>query len=210
MKCIILGDKFQKRMKSRGCVGLIKVNNSHNLIQHQYEILNKYFPGIEIVYVCGFEHKKLLNFLDKQPELKNNINIIINNEYNLYNSTYSLFLAKKYLNDDCIIMSGDHIISNIFNKFSNSKHSQVFISKNNTKQLGCIINNSIIENIAHDLDNYLYDIYYITKNDMNDFCLHIDNKYNYNCFIFEIVNKLIANSCEIHPLFTNRVSHEIK
>lgn len=210
MKCIILGDKFQKRMKSKGCVGLIRVNNNCNLIQHQYDILTKYFPDVQIVYVCGFEHKKLINFLDKQPKTYSRINIIVNPDYDVYNSTYSLFLAREHLNDNCIIMSGEHIIGNIFQKFSSFNQSQVFISKNNTKDLGCIINNGMIENIAHDLENYLYDIYYIYKNDINNLYDFINDKSNHNCFVFEIINKLISNNNKIYPFFTNRISNEIK
>lgn len=210
MKCIILGDKFQKRMKSKGCVGLIKINNSTNLVQHQCDVLTKYFPEADIIYVCGFEHKKLLNFLDKNPQLKNKLKIIYNQNYDIYNSAYSLYLTKEHLSDDCIILSGDHIIGNIFQKFSKLDHSQVFISRNNTKNLGCIINDSIIENIAHDLDNYLYDIYYISKNDIAQLYSHIDNKSNHNCFVFELINKLIINNHKIYPFFTNRISNEIK
>ena len=38
MNIIVLGDKFQKRMKSKGCVGLIKINNK-SIIQLQHKTI---------------------------------------------------------------------------------------------------------------------------------------------------------------------------
>lgn len=198
MNFLILGDKFQKRMKSKGCVALIKTHNK-NIIQSQYNIIKKVFPKAKIIYVYGFDSKRFITFLDKQKDLSDIITI--NNPcYEDKNYGYSLFLLQQYLNDDCFIMFGDNIISKcIFNKFDISKGSQVFISKDKNK-LGCIINQNKIENISYDLDNYLSQIYYISKNDARVLQNLIKNPKYHNYFIFEIMNKMIDLNRNILPL----------
>ena len=121
--------------------------------------------------------------------------------------SYSLSLTKDFLNDDCLILFGDLILSKkIFDKFINKNDSQIFISKQNKNRLGCIINDNKIENISYDLDNYLTDIYYLTKFHANMIQNLLTNKINYNCFIFEIINKLIDMNQNIKPLFLQRIS----
>ena len=206
MNIIILGDKYQKRMKSKGCVGLIKIN-SRNILQLQHRVLKQVFPEANIVYVYGFEGKKFNSFISKSTLLDNDIISIYNPYYETYNNSYSLSLTKDFLNDDCLILFGDLILSKkIFDKFINKNDSQIFISKQNKNRLGCIINDNKIENISYDLDNYLTDIYYLTKFHANMIQNLLTNKINYNCFIFEIINKLIDMNQNIKPLFLQRIS----
>lgn len=200
MNFIIIGDKFQKRMKSKGCVALIKKHNRTN-IEHQYKVINDLFPKAKIIYIHGFESKKFLSFLDKHNHLKDNIVALHNPLYDKYNNSYSLFLAKEYLKNDSIILFGDHIPNKkIFNKFSN-KHSQVFVNNKNKSRLGCVIHNDKIENISYDLDNYLLEVYFLSKQHYNTTRSILDNPKNYNCFIFEIFNKLIDANEKIIPRF---------
>ena len=206
MNIIILGDKYQKRMKSKGCVGLIKIN-SKNILQLQHRVLRQVFPEANIVYVYGFEGKKFNSFINKSTLLDNDIISIYNPYYETYNNSYSLSLTKDFLNDDCLILFGDLILSKkIFDKFINKNDSQIFISKQNKNRLGCIINDNKIENISYDLDNYLTDIYYLTKFHANMIQNLLTNKINYNCFIFEIINKLVDMNQNIKPLFLQRIS----
>jgi hypothetical protein len=69
-----------------------------------------------------------------------------------------------------------------------------------------VINNSKIENIAYDLDNYLSEIYFLTKNHSIMIKDLLKNKINHNCFIFEIINKLIDMDQNISPLFSENIS----
>lgn len=208
MNVIILGDKFQKRMKSKGCVGLIKINNK-TIIENQYKIIKNKFPKANIVYVHGFESKKFYNFISKQ-NLIDNIIPIYNPEYIKYNSTYSLKIAEQYLNTDCLILFGDQLLNtNIFDNFERSEKSKVFINKNSKNRLGCTINdNNIIENITYDLENYLQEIYYFSQNDIRLVKELAINKLYYNYFIFELVNKLIDNKVEIIPFNVNNKKHK--
>ena len=120
MNIIILGDKYQKRMKSRGCVGLIKLQNK-NILHHQYKILTNKFALSKIVYIYGFDNKRLLSYLEKNNQAYSQLEFVHNNRYDQYNNAYSLSLVKEYLDDDLLIMFGDKILTaNTFSKFCNS------------------------------------------------------------------------------------------
>jgi len=205
MNFIILADKFQKRMKSKGCVGLININNK-NIIQSQHKLIKKFFPLANIIYVYGFEGKKLLSFLKKNNNLANDIILLFNKHYEDFNNAYSLFLAKEYLDDDTFILFGDNILTNnIFDRFDHNLGSQIFISHKNKNRLGCIIQDNKIENICFDLDNYLYEIYYFSKKDIGLLKHLVDNEQNHNNFLFELLNKLIDKDIDIKPFFTDRI-----
>lgn len=199
MNFIIIGDKFQKRMKSKGCVGLIDIDNK-TIIENQYQTIKQKFPLSKIIYVYGFEGKKFESFVQKNRLLKNNLITIYNNEYAKYGDVYSLFLASQYLNGKCCILSGHHILNKkLFDKFIPGHQSQIFINNEQKQRLGCVLNNNKIERISYDLDNYLSEIYYLAADHVEIIKNIIDNKEVYNYFIFEIINKLIDGNQNLKP-----------
>lgn len=209
MNIIIVADKYQKRMKSKGCVGLIKYLNK-NILSHQYQILQNVFPKSNIVYIYGFDNKRLINYIDKKKQKQEYkyLQLIYNSQYDTYNNAYSLYLAKNFLNDDCIIFFGDNIIkSSTFKDFKITQESQVFIDNNSKNKIGCIINNNQIYNISYDLDNILSEIYFISKSQITLFKNLISDNNNYNYFIFEIINKMIDLNQNFSPFINkHRVS----
>lgn len=201
MNIIILGDKYQKRMKSRGCVGLIKLNNK-NILTHQYKVLKHKFPNANIVYVYGFDNKRFVSYVNKNILMYSNITLVHNPNYDKYNNVYSLNLVNNYLNQDCLILFGDYIPKNTtFNNFKITKESQVFINLKTKTRLGCVVNHNTIENISYDLDNYLSEIYFISKNQIDIFKNLITNQIHYNHFIFEMFNKMIDSNQKIIPYY---------
>jgi len=206
MNIIIIADKYQKRMKSKGCVGLIKYRNK-NILSHQYKILQHIFPKSNIIYIYGFDNKRLVNYIDKKKQEYANIQLIYNSQYNIYNNAYSLYLAKNFLNDDCIIFFGDNIIkSSTFEDFKITQESQIFIDNKSKNKIGCIINNHQVHNISYDLDNILSEIYFISKSQITLFKNLISDNNNYNYFIFEIINKMISLNQNFSPFINNRIS----
>jgi choline kinase len=181
-------------MKSKGCVGLFKSGNDYLIIK-QYKMLKKIFPKAKIIYVYGFEHKKLLIALDEYPEIKQDIELVYNPDYDLYNYGASLHLVREYLNDDVIIMFGDAIIDkSLFVKFDlKQKTSQIIINNQSNNKLGCVVNQLKIENIFYDLDNRIEEIYLLCKQDAMILINFLNSKSQAikNMFIFEIINKLI-------------------
>ena len=204
MNFIILGDKFQKRMKSKGCVGLIKINGK-NILQHQHHTIRSYFPKAKIIYVCGFESKKILSFISKNPILKNDIVTIANKDYDKYNNAHSLYSASNFLNDDTLILFGDNVLhKKIFTGFDPNRGSQVFINNKQKSKIGCIIRDNSVRNIAYDLDNCLSEIYFLSSyHSIMVNKILTNNNLNHNCFIFEIINKLIDNNQTMIPFFAD-------
>jgi choline kinase len=203
MNVIIIGDKFQKRMKSKGCVGLIKVNNK-TIIQQQYKIIKHSFPKCRIHYVYGFDGRKLCSFLNKNHGAYQDLNMIANHNYEKYNNAYSLYLANQYLTGDTIIMFGDNYLhQKSFQNFSDKSGSQIFINNKQKSKLGCVIMNNKIENIAYDLDNYLPEIYFFNKETTRALKELIINTQNHNNFIFELINKIIDMKQTIRPFFAD-------
>lgn len=204
MNIIILADKYQKRMKSRGCVGLIKLQNK-NILHHQYNTLTNRFPLSKIIYVYGFDNKRLLSYIDKNNQLYEQLICIHNNMYDQYNNAYSLYLAKEYLDDDTLIMFGDKVITHsTFKRFKHSQFSQIFVDNKSQSKLGCIIHNNTVENICYDLDNSLSEIYFISKDQAADLKNLVSNPILHNCFIFELLNKMIDSNKIIRPYFINK------
>lgn len=201
MNIIILGDKYQKRMKSRGCVGLIKFNNK-NILTHQYKTLKTKFPNANIIYIYGFDNKRFISYMNKNLLTYPNITLIHNSNYDKFNSVYSLSLVTNYLNQDCLVLFGDYIPKNhTFDNFKRTNESQIFINTKIKTKLGCVINNDTVENISYDLDNYLSEVYFISKNQIELFRNLISNPIYHNYFIFEIFNKMIDANQTIIPKY---------
>lgn len=193
MNCIILGDKYQQRMKSKGCAGLIKINKKYNILLNQYEILKSTFKNINIIYIYGFDDKKFLDFIKSS---KLDISIKFNSNYNIYNQAFSLSLVKDDLiNDDLLIIDGyQKLNKNMFKKFDFNKGSSTFIKNmhsNINESIGCIIANGYIEHFSFDLQNSIYNIYYLEKKCVNSLLNILKQVKYHNNFIFELINKLI-------------------
>lgn len=202
MNIIILGDKFQKRMKSKGCVGLYKINNTY-LIVKQYKAIKKIFPDAHIIYVYGFEHKKLLSIINQYEELLHNIEFVFNPDHELYNYGSGLQLVSNRLSDNTIILLGDLLLDHkIMSKLKHDISSSKVVVTNKKNKLGCIIQNSKVENIFYDLDNCIEEIYYIAKKDVGSLknILSSECAAIKNMFIFEILNKMIDKKITIKPL----------
>lgn len=198
MNCVILGDKYQKGMKSKGCAALIRANKQYNLLENQYFTLKSIFPDIKINYIYGFDNKKFLDYIDKS-EIP--LKIIYNDHYHKYNHIFSLGLVSELFNDNLLIVDGYKLLTKkIFKKF-NCNNSQVFVNKEHDQDsVGCVINKSgNIENFNFDLANSLENIYYIDKECSIAMKSFIENKYHYNHFIFEILNKLIDHGFIFKP-----------
>jgi len=199
MNIIIIADKFQKRMKSKGCVGLIKDKKNKFLFQKQYESLKKIFPESNIVYVYGFDGKRMDSYVNKYEKNFLDTTFIHNEHYNNYNTAYSVYLCKEFLNNDCCILFGDNPVhKTTFKKFDPTIGSQIFLSNNAQSSLGSIIKDNTIQNIAYDLDNKLSEIYFLQKDQALSLYNCIETKQFHQYFLFELINKLIDNKHKLY------------
>jgi hypothetical protein len=207
MNVVILGDKFQKGKKTKGCSGLFKIKNTY-LIVKQYSAIRAVFPQSNIVYVCGFEYRRLLSAINNCDEIVKNINFIINENYNKYNYGYSLQLLKEHITQKTLILFGDSIVDyKILNTFDCQDNvSQIVLNKKTASSLGCVINNKKIHNIFYDLDNKIEEIYFIANKDITKLKDILDQPIK-NMFIFEIINMMIDNNVSFKPLKIEKAHH---
>jgi choline kinase len=197
---IILGDKYQKGKKSKGCPGLI-IEKNKRIIDGQLNSIKNVFDKSKIYYVSGYESDKISQHIIKKQY---DINIINNNNYHEYNESYSLSLALSQINNNpLLIISGYYTPSVSLLNTINIDRSMVFIDKNNKTKLGCIVNDNIVENIFFDLDNYIQDIVFIESKTVSSIKKLLSNKKYMNCFIFEIINSLIDIG---HTFYTKNLS----
>lgn len=203
MNFIILADKYQKGMKSKGCVGLIKVSQKINAFEHQYRLIKNNFKKFKIIYVYGFDHKKMTNYIEERNY--ENIITIYNDDYENSNYTHSLSLAQEYTIKDFFVFFGDSLFKkDVFNNFSKDT-SQIYVNNKQKNKLGCIINtNNTVDNISFDLENYLMDIYYICKNDSKILRKLITDPKHKNYFLFEIINKMIDSGIKFKANIKNK------
>lgn len=189
MNIIILGDRYKKGMKSKGCVGLIKINNTTNIFQKQYDSIKKFFPNGRIIYVSGFESKKFSSFLKKND--KYDIEHIENYNFIKTNTGFSLYLAKNYLSNNVLIIDGStYLVDNLLKNIQSNYDNNLLFIGNKIGEIGCILNKNTVDNLSIDLDNKLYDIAYLNKHTAQKLNSLISTGYH-NAFLFEIINSLI-------------------
>lgn len=211
MNIIIIGDKYQKGMKSKGCQATIPFQK-HTMLEHQYMVLKKFFPFSRITYINGYDNKHLSSFIKTK---KLDIRLIDNPLYSSTNNAYSLYLASNLLVQKSIILFGHTILTNkCFDKLKTNNQSKILVNKmnlpHNTGELGCVIQNDKVENISFDLPNPILDIYYLTKDHAEQLKNIIDDSKKHNNFIFEIINILIDSGMHISPFFVSQKYNSIR
>lgn len=208
MNFIIIGDKYQKGMKSKGCAGLIKINKNSTLFEHQYDVIRTYFPNAKIIYIGGFESKKIESYISKNYS---DVIYVNNIEYEKLNDAHSISLVKSLLvNDTFIIFGYTFLDRKIFENFDIKLGSQIVVTPNSEKQIGSIINQNKIDNISFDLPNYIEDIYYLSMKDSQILQNIVSNTKYKNYFLFELINKLIDGGTMIKPFFYKRSNKKNK
>lgn len=198
MNIIILGDRYKRGMKSKGCVGLIKINNTTNIFQKQYETIKKFIPQSNIVYISGFESKKFTSFLKKNHSYT--VEHIENTFFAKTNTGFSLSLAQKYIKDNCLIIDGSTSLSdNLLKNICSNLNNNLLCVGNKVGEIGCILNKNIVDSLSVDLDNKVYDIVYMSGATSNALRAMIATSYH-NAFLFEIINHLI----DMGHIFTHK------
>lgn len=198
MNFIILGDRYQKGQKSLGCQALIQLNKTMHMFDCQYNSIKSCFQNAKIIYVGGFEYKRLYNFMFSN--YKDVICLDNTSNYQTFNEAHSLTLIKDIkLSDTFITLGYNELSRQTFKNFQKSDGSQIFVSTIIENQLGCIVNKNMVENISFDLPLYIRNIYYFTKQDTEKILSILSSKKYYNYFLFELVNRLIDTGSVIKP-----------
>lgn len=199
MNCIIVGDKYQKGMKSKGCSALMRTGKRGTLLNSQYEILNNSFDHIPITYIYGFDSKRLLEFVQENDY---RMDMVYNENHDKYNESFSVNLASDKLDDETLIVLGYQTLTpKTFKKFNNLEKSGVFISGADHKpKVGCVILDNNITTLNFDLDNPIHDIYYLNRECSAALKELLQTQRYHNYFLFELLNKLIDKGLQIRPI----------
>ena len=194
MNFIILADKFEKGTKTKGWIGSSPVNKRQTLIENQVSAIRKVFPKCKICYVYGFDHKKVEDYLYNK-EFKNFVPIY-NKHFEKRGECHSIASAADYLDSGSMITTGDMLLKpSNFNNFIDKNH--LYLSPNNVDDLGCNINSSgKIEHIFYGLPNYIVNMYYIDRKNIEMFQQMICRNEYRNYFIFEIINYMIDKNIQ--------------
>ena len=189
MQAIILAAGMGKRLgelTKTNTKCMIKVNGQTLIDRMMKQLVQLRLS--RVVLVIGFEGKKLKKYIQDQ-NYNVPITFVINPIYNTTNNIYSLYLAKKYLEeDDTILLESDLILEDsLFQKLLNNPFPNLaLVAKFQHMMDGTVVkldqNNNIIQFIPKkdfvfsERNNYYktLNVYKFSK----EFCIH-----NYNPFL---------------------------
>lgn len=201
MIALIIADSFKRGMKSQGCPGLLKYSHKETLLQQQYRVIKSVFPKCKIIYIYGFDSRKLSHIVKTKYR---NIHGIYNHEYSMYNHGYSLYKAASFIREQnkCLIMPGyDPLDKSILLKFKEAKSSSVALIDREEPKLGCVMDNSDkVQHIFYDLHNQISDICMMYRNEMSILSDILEDSSTHNMFLFELINNIITKHGEIYAI----------
>jgi len=183
-----------KKMKSLGNKGLIRLNNNTLLIDYHIKYFNNIFNKPDIYILGNFEFNKLDKHINKHQNV-HHIMCDTNDESNIGGAI--LPILSKISNDSNVFITQSSILYFIKDKHKlNKNYSYVIGSVNdNSSNIGCIIEDNKIINCSYDLPNQIYDALFLYKKDIT-FINHIlsNTKNIHKFFLFEILNTILEHS----------------
>jgi len=191
---------------------LIKLHNT-TILDRQIEILFR--NGIkEIILVTGYKSDLIKNHLQKKN--KKNVKIIFNEKFDQFETLYSLWLAKKYINSDFILLYGDLIfdetIISLFLK-QNFLSGLVVDSTPNYDNHSVVVQNSLIKDIDLDFNKENPSAQFIgickfSGFDVNQFKKVFDDfvsKNNFEGEYVQLIKFLIQQNFSLFAFFTEKL-----
>lgn len=190
-----------KRMKSFGPKSLIGIKPNLNILQNQLNIINKIFPTSNIILVCGFEAKTLM---DNSPS---NIIKIENEKYETTNVVRSIGMGLRASSKEVLIIYGDLVFNETCLKVMNYNKSSILVGNDimNESEVGCIFNKTnYIENMMYDLPCKWGQMIFLKDRELSIFKEICWNPNNYNMFGFEAINLAINNGANFFACQNNK------
>lgn len=173
MKAIILAAGIGSRLKpltNAKPKTLVRVNNKPII---SYILDSLYINGIKDIVICiGYRSSQIIGYCkDNYPFLT--FTFIQNDQFQDTNNMYSLYLARKFLNDDLILMNADLVFDNqIIKRIVSQTDTCVAVDRGcyMEESMKVIVFNGIITRISKKIDKSSsygcsIDIYKINKID---------------------------------------------
>lgn len=210
MKALLLNSGMGSRMgklteKSPKC--MTKIPHDDTILSRQLKMISR--AGIkDIVITTGYCEDALVKYCNKL-NLPIEITFVKNPQYEVTNYIYSIYCARKYLDDDIILMHGDMVFEQaVFDMLLKSKESCMAISSTRDlpkKDFKAVVKENYIEKIGIDFFENAYaaqPLYKILKKDWN---IWLDNIIRYcendivTCYAENSFNEK-SKECHIRPL----------
>ncbi|OGK18261.1 hypothetical protein A3G67_03120 [Candidatus Roizmanbacteria bacterium RIFCSPLOWO2_12_FULL_40_12] len=213
MKAIILASGKGTRLESLGDLpkALLTVSGK-TLIERQLDsfLENKIH---DVIITTGFKADELRSFIRGKSKYKDlHINYVFNQQYDKTNYIYSLWLAKKYIKNDDIILAHSDVIYDfsLFKRIVNTKKSHVTVSRKKnirSKDLKAEVSNGKVIYIGlspKGSNTFLCSsIFKLYKKDMDCWMSEIDSfirKGVTDCYAEDAFNKVSAKM-DLYPLY---------
>lgn len=174
-------------IKSNGPRALYTVGHS-TVLDEQITSLNHIFNNPNIIVIAGFKYKKIRNHIKHYP----NVSIVDNQLYENTNELYAINLGIDGLKDNVLIIENNTLPKKTtFAQFKRAD-SQLFISKTQKFELGCIIDtDGYISNISWGLPNYWANISFFKNQEFELLKNIAANKLSARWFLVEAINWII-------------------
>lgn len=157
----------------------------------------------EIYVVTGYKSTQI------KKKFKKEVNLILNKKYRTTNSIYSLFLAKKKLNNsNFFLINGDILISKKYFKLNNKNKKNSFTfgikkKKVNLGEMNLVIKKNIVQDISKNISSKISNtesaqISYFSKKDSRLLFNSVDkliNSNQKNLFPASAYGDIIKKSC---------------
>jgi len=218
---IITSPYYDNGIKSLGskCIYSMKKNT---ILEKQYKAISKYCKDreYEIIFVNNIDHTRTKKFLEKKNL---NIRYVYLNKNNVNHGgcfLKGLELAKhdKVFNIECGLVISYHALADVI---KNDKDCDINIccignkhKQNTDLEVGCVIQNSVIDNIFFGLDHKCIGIHCIHKEAKRYILENFKLEQDKNKYIFEIINSCISKhyvckktdlkSKDVHLIFNKK------
>lgn len=191
---IIINIFPDKKMKSLGNKGLIKLNNNTLLIDYHINYFNNIFNKPDIFILGNFEFNKL----DKHISKYNNVHHIFcdtDDESNIGGAIAPILSKIQSGSNVFITQSSIVYFAKDKNKLNKNYSYVIGSSDENTAGIGCIVHDNKIVNCCYDLPNQIYDALFLCHKDIMFINNILSNTKNiHKFFLFEILNTILDHS----------------
>lgn len=183
-------------MSTYGPKSLLKLRNGESILERQLSLIDDAFNSYEVILVTGYQAEKVMNATPRH------VVKIENTDYKTTNIVRSIGLGlRAATTDNVVILHGDVVFNKQCLRAPFDLDSFAIISQSlKTDEVGCTVNNGMVEHIFYDLPLHWSQIIYLTGKDLNIFSKIVWNKENSHLYHFEVLNECIDKGAKIKAI----------
>jgi choline kinase len=195
---IILASSHSVRMKSHGTRSLLQITEKACLIDKQIEYVRHVLPGAEIVLVTGFESDKIMN---KTPH---DVIKVENETYTELETVRDLGIGLRAATKNHVVFLPGHLAFQRDLLKSVCQKSSIVLSENinETLNVGCCVNDFVVENLHFDLPNKWTGCAVISGNELDLLRTFCWNRSKDKLLLFEALNHVINKGGKLTAKYT--------